>query len=792
MDSGTGIQATATTMHEPSGASVAGIPTEECQGSNKKNRNNIFDDSDDHDTTDAPCPQYPILSLLTQDDVVNVVVDVNDLWPNDCLDDDETTQRQEQLHTSNHSRLKLHRPPPGQAPLPGTMWNASIGTWMTIQVPATTNYEETDRSDPLLDCNREQQESKQSQKKRNMSVINSDKGEGEYILSKQIPRKVGNTFRRPAGPAPRGYEWDSSAGVWRKVMVGEIARTAGAHTDNNKKNATSYRVHAAFVRPKSKPARSFEGTYFVRPKGAPPLGMVWDKHQGLWVPRSSATTTADTKRSRKSPPEHNAAGGGGANADTELAGFPSQKNDDNNRIEESLEPPLKKTKLPYPRPLGRPPVGKIWDSTQGVWVKQASGAVVVDNNLMQHMPPIEVTTVGLRKRPMGRRPKGKVWNPQYGMWVDKDSSVDGGPKTSVAKPTSRVSAASSPSPTSPILEATDNGATNSSAKQQASVADGPPILDPALPDKRTSLVSAATSPSAEQTKGVHKRPTGRTPKGKVWDAHQGKWVDQGLSLDRDKSRSPERPAKGKVLDANHGLLEDQDLSANDARGSLPSSSAKTNSLHPRPMGRSPKGKVWDADHGRWIDQDLSANLASPRSPMGNTRSSRVSAATSPSVTTFRTKRTLHPRPMGRTPNGKVWDSHRGTWVDRGLSVDDAARKSWHRVTNDEPPIPADAVVERSTPRASTTASPSVTTLDTNEGVHPMPRGRPPVGKIWDTSTGRWVSATDEKQSTRPHSKSFARPQGRPPIGKTWDKYSGVWVKSPTRTTMGSSTASMDL
>ena len=55
--------------------------------------------------------------------------------------------------------------------------------------------------------------------------------------------------------------------------------------------------------------------------------------------------------------------------------------------------------------------------------------------------------------------------------------------------------------------------------------------------------------------------------------------------------------------------------------------------HPRPRGRTPTGKFWDSINGACADKAV---------PPGGTR---------------------YPRPLGGIPKGKVWDSINGVWAD---------------------------------------------------------------------------------------------------------------------------------
>ena len=73
---------------------------------------------------------------------------------------------------------------------------------------------------------------------------------------------------------------------------------------------------------------------------------------------------------------------------------------------------------------------------------------------------------------------------------------------------------------------------------------------------------------------------------------------------------------------------------------------------PRPRGRAPNGKVWDSNIGEWVTESgpMSTRPKQISRPRGRVPNENVCGPEE------------KPRPRGRAPSGKVWDSHIGAWV----------------------------------------------------------------------------------------------------------------------------------
>ena len=304
----------------------------------------------------------------------------------------------------------------------------------------------------------------------------------------------------------------------------------------------------------------------------------------------------------------------------------------------------------------------------------------------------------------------------------------------------------------------------------------------AEPEEKTSSKRKRKQKSQNQSSNNSMEPPPKRPMGSFvlfLEANLAKW----------KKDHPDRPHKEVVAMIGHHWsnelsLDDKqhyvDLAAANrkeyerlkilhARGAPAARSSipyKGDSLRPR--GRAPKGKVWDKARGCWMDAvESSETSAQTENAVISSHSQNKKRKISPKVTS---------RPRGRAPNGKVWDESMNSWVDE--------RKSSSQ--NDK--------VESSD--SQTSLKPGVAKVKSGLAKAKKPRGRAPIGKMWDENLGKWVPERtgfegiqsvetnkvgdlsfkgDVEPSIGASTSTKKKPRGRAPQGKTWDSTHGKWV-----------------
>jgi hypothetical protein len=223
-----------------------------------------------------------------------------------------------------------------------------------------------------------------------------DDGSIEIAKELLIPNKDG-TWRHPRGASLRGYTWNEVEGLWQPKFEGTVQQRVlqlcarsyltlstlsvkgfARNTDNDdssqplrprlkstekkgRGSAPEYTsptkvLHKQVVR------QNADGT-FIRPIGRPPMGYEWDERSGKYVQKDgdqSRRSLSPSKLSRKSY---------GSNA-SELS-----------KYKKPALAPVRTSLGTYVRPVGRPPIGYIWNQMRGEWEKDDQA---VDSSSLRH------------------------------------------------------------------------------------------------------------------------------------------------------------------------------------------------------------------------------------------------------------------------------------------------------------------------------------------------------------------------------------------------------------------------
>ena len=143
-------------------------------------------------------------------------------------------------------------------------------------------------------------------------------------------------------------------------------------------NDCSHRFYALSVRVNI--IKFLDGGETPKPRGRPPRGCKWDGRIGDWVESEETTDVEEgTEKILKTP---------------------------NKTIKTSGEPPKIK------RGPGRPPAGKVWDSTKGVYVDDEAVTDITDAATV----PKKKNATG-SKRSVGRPPNNSSWDAEQGKYV---------------------------------------------------------------------------------------------------------------------------------------------------------------------------------------------------------------------------------------------------------------------------------------------------------------------------------------------------------------------------------------
>ena len=246
------------------------------------------------------------------------------------------------------------------------------------------------------------------------------------------------------------------------------------------------------------------------------------------------------------------------------------------------------------------------------------------------------------------------------------------------------------------------------------------------------------------TAGVHKRPSGRAPMGKKWDAQAGRWI-QTTQIEAEVAADADFDAD---TDDDDDDGDDDDVDATDATDDSDDSDGSDGS---------------EGTHDDAVDDDAAAipkmsaspETVSSASSRGSSKAharprSRASCATSTAAAKLRK------RPPGRAPAGKAWDAQDGQWAD---AVDDLA---------DDATLPRGSVAGsprrkrraasfgaaqpsslRSTAKRKAASGPSATgdlSFGDDAPLFAKPAGRAPNGTAWNWATGEWDDAQDDEEA----------------------------------------------
>jgi hypothetical protein len=395
----------------------------------------------------------------------------------------------------------------------------------------------------------------------------------------------------------------------------------------------------------------------------------------------------------------------------------------------------------------QPPAGHIGDLKSDyspvVCVEKARVSTVATIHARSDKSQAMVTTTtasstssetGSIKAPRGRRPKGCHWDNIIGGWVR-----------------------------SPLPATTDT--TNNRPSPESNVA----FQDrPILPKTSAVRLSKGTfvrprgkfsvdayAPPLREENGIFKRPLGRAPGGCKWNYKRGKWV---------RMKAPIAPNL-----AVPNTKESVDACSRPLR--------EETSIIKRPLGNAPGGYDWDGQRGKWVRMEtpVARKLAIP-----NTKERYMFSADAYSLS-LREETGIIKRPLGRAPNGCMWDYQRGMWAQNPLGkapnehVWDGERGRWVRM--ETPIAPKLAVPKVSLEK---TVSPRPTgheSLSTKELVAKA-LARTSFSESAPDETVKaptWVRVIPTSLPMKGKDGLFTRPKGRAPVGCSWDKWNGVWL-----------------
>jgi hypothetical protein len=270
---------------------------------------------------------------------------------------------------------------------------------------------------------------------------------------------------------------------------------------------------------------------------------------------------------------------------------------------------------------------------------------------------------GKSPQPRGRPPKGKMWNAEGGTWGDDPNYV---PEAKLAKPPRA------------------DGEEDAPAEEGALCADG---FEP-KPKKPFASKAKPSEP------GHTPQPRGRPPKGKVWDAVTGTWLD-----DPHYVPAPAKPATVKKprVEGAPGCDDDGEDGDLDELGEgllqKPKPNKTEDGMHAQPRGRPPSGKQWDRESGEWHDDPHF--VAKPK-----VKKSKPNVITGASVV------------ADNVEGAPYADGELGEGAQALVVVDGAML------------LPKAPKVSKNEALAS--------------GKHVQPRGRPPKGMPWDAEKGEWI------------------------------------------------------
>ena len=235
--------------------------------------------------------------------------------------------------------------------------------------------------------------------------------------------------------------------------------------------------------------------------------------------------------------------------------------------------PAARASSPSKRPRGRPPKDKLRDAPQGTSVA-ASDA--------EEAP----------KRPRGRPPKGKVWDAKQGWVAHLEAEV---------VEVEGVEVEQGDDAAEEDEEAAAAEAEEEQQQEQEEEDDDEKGEEAEIDEPEEE---AAPAPA-----GGLKRPRGRPPKGKVWDAKQG-WIaclraevveeiEQGDEAEAEEAETEEAESDAE----EEAAAAAKEKGGQRQRGEEPEEeeavSAPAGGLK-RPRGRPPAGKKWDTMVG-WVD-----------------------------------------------------------------------------------------------------------------------------------------------------------------------------------------------
>ena len=207
-----------------------------------------------------------------------------------------------------------------------------------------------------------------------------------------------------APPATEELPLSPAESEAQSKLTGRATRSTRQTSDNSAAKSDSAATTGAEAKSPTE--------WIARPVGRAPRGKAWDHINGKWVveegSRGHCSSSLSFRRARgkTAAPAAEAAVTVTASG-TEAKAQVVEKKD---KAEKPKAARAGRESGKHPRPPGRPPVGKMWDFENGVWVS--------DGGPGPQGRKKKVSKPGMKSRPPGRAPRGKKWDGATGTWLD--------------------------------------------------------------------------------------------------------------------------------------------------------------------------------------------------------------------------------------------------------------------------------------------------------------------------------------------------------------------------------------
>jgi len=209
-----------------------------------------------------------------------------------------------------------------------------------------------------------------------------------------------------APPATEELPLSPAESEAQSKLTGRATRSTRQTSDNSAAKSDSAATTGAEAKSPTE--------WIARPVGRAPRGKAWDHINGKWVveegSRGHCSSSLSFRRARgkTAAPAAEAAVTVTASG-TEAKAQVVEKKD---KAEKPKAARAGRESGKHPRPPGRPPVGKMWDFENGVWVSDGGPGPQGRKKKVSKLKP------GMKSKPIGRAPRGKKWDGATGTWLD--------------------------------------------------------------------------------------------------------------------------------------------------------------------------------------------------------------------------------------------------------------------------------------------------------------------------------------------------------------------------------------